>query len=102
MVTVYNMNYTSLQTFLRIMDIAINKYIKLDLRLSLWNEYCCLVSGFLHRVQGEFTDDISETAVGPIFTGHELQPVKIGPTVVSETSTVNSRRYNHKTKKQNT
>ena len=29
--------------------------------------------GFLHCVQGEFTDDISETAVGPIFTGHELE-----------------------------
>ena len=29
--------------------------------------------GFLHGVRGEFTDDVSETAVGPIFTGHELE-----------------------------
>jgi hypothetical protein len=32
-----------------------------------------LVLGSLHGVQGEFTDDVSETAVGPIFTGHELE-----------------------------
>ena len=25
----------------------------------------------LHGVRCEFTDDVSETAVGPIFTGHE-------------------------------
>jgi hypothetical protein len=29
-----------------------------------------LVLGFLHSVQGEFTDNVLETAVGPIFTGH--------------------------------
>jgi hypothetical protein len=30
-----------------------------------------LVLGFLHGVRSEFTDDVSETAVGPIFTGHD-------------------------------
>jgi hypothetical protein len=30
-----------------------------------------LVLGFLHGVRGEFTDDIPEIAVSPIFTGHE-------------------------------
>ena len=29
-----------------------------------------LALGFLQGVRSEFTDDISETAVGPIFTGH--------------------------------
>jgi hypothetical protein len=37
-----------------------------DLGLSLWNEYWFLVLGFLHGVQSEFTDDVSEIAVGPI------------------------------------
>ena len=32
-----------------------------------------LVLGFLHVVRGEFTDDVSETAVGPIFNGHTMQ-----------------------------
>jgi hypothetical protein len=27
--------------------------------------------GFLHSVQGEFTDGVSETYVGRIFTGNE-------------------------------
>jgi hypothetical protein len=27
----------------------------------------------LHGVRGEFTDNVSEIAVGPIFTGHELE-----------------------------
>jgi hypothetical protein len=35
--------------------------------------YCFLPLGFLHSVRGEFTDDVSETAVGPILTGHEQQ-----------------------------
>jgi hypothetical protein len=39
------------------------------------SSYCklffCLTLGFLHGVQGEFTEDVSETAVTPIFTGHE-------------------------------
>jgi hypothetical protein len=29
-----------------------------------------LVLGFLHSMRGEFTD-VSETTVGPIFTGHK-------------------------------
>ena len=29
-----------------------------------------LVLEFLHGVRDEFIDDVSETAVGPIFTGH--------------------------------
>jgi hypothetical protein len=33
--------------------------------------FCFLVLGFLHSVRGEFIDDVLETAVGPIFTGHE-------------------------------
>jgi hypothetical protein len=32
-----------------------------------------LILGFLQGVRGEFTDDVSETVVGPIFTGHELE-----------------------------
>ena len=31
---------------------------------------CFLVSGFLHDVRNEFTDDVSKLTVGPIFTGH--------------------------------
>jgi hypothetical protein len=27
--------------------------------------------GFLHGVRSEFADDVSETAVGPVFTGHK-------------------------------
>ena len=59
-------------------------------------------SGALDRVRGEFTNDVSETAVSPIFTGHDSRPVKMGPTAVSETSSVNSPRTpcrNPKTKK---
>jgi hypothetical protein len=29
-----------------------------------------LVWGFLYDVRSEFTDDVSEIAVGPVFTGH--------------------------------
>jgi hypothetical protein len=29
--------------------------------------------GVFHGVRGEFTDDVSETAVGPIFTDNELE-----------------------------
>jgi hypothetical protein len=32
---------------------------------------CFLDLGFLRGVRGGFTDDVSETAVVPIFTGHE-------------------------------
>ena len=28
---------------------------------------------FMHGVQSKFTDDVSETAVGTILTGHELE-----------------------------
>jgi hypothetical protein len=45
----------------------------LDFRLSPWNEYCFLVLGFLHGVQPEFIDNVLETAVDPVFTGHELE-----------------------------
>jgi hypothetical protein len=34
-------------------------------------QYCFLALGFVHGVRGEFTDDVSEIAVGPVFTGHE-------------------------------
>jgi hypothetical protein len=37
------------------------------------NIYIFLIWGFLHGVRSEFTDNVSETAVGPIFTGHELE-----------------------------
>ena len=42
-----------------------------------------LVLGFLQGVRGEFTDDVSETAVGPIFTGQELGAAlyRMGPGV---------------------
>jgi hypothetical protein len=37
-------------------------------------EDCCfLVLGFLRGVRGKFTDKVSETAVGPFFTGHEKE-----------------------------
>jgi hypothetical protein len=36
---------------------------------------CFSVSGFLHGVRREFTDDFSKTAVGFIFTGHELERI---------------------------
>jgi hypothetical protein len=58
--------------------------------------------GFLHGVRGDFTDDVSGTAVSPIFIGHDSWLVKMGPTAVSETSSVNSPRTpckNPKTKK---
>jgi hypothetical protein len=29
-----------------------------------------LVFGLFHNVRSEFTDDVSETTVGPVFTGH--------------------------------
>jgi hypothetical protein len=32
--------------------------------------YCFLVSGFIHDVRSEFTDDVLELPVGPIFTVH--------------------------------
>ena len=35
------------------------------------NKNWSLVLGFLYGVRGEFSDDVSETAVDPIFTGHE-------------------------------
>jgi hypothetical protein len=37
----------------------------LDFKLSPWNKYCFLVSGFLHDVRSEFTDDVSKLTVGP-------------------------------------
>jgi hypothetical protein len=33
--------------------------------------------GVLHGVQGEFTDNVLETAVGPIFTGHDYTMQKL-------------------------
>jgi hypothetical protein len=72
--------------------------INLEFRLSPWNQYCFLVFRLLYGVWGEFTD-VLETAVGPIFTGHELEhiwaphslfPLKMGRTVVSKTLSVNS------------
>jgi hypothetical protein len=30
-----------------------------------------LVLGFVHGVRGKLTDDVLETAVDPIFTGHQ-------------------------------
>jgi hypothetical protein len=33
---------------------------------------------FLHGVRNEFSDDVSKTAVGPIFTGYELKCKYIG------------------------
>ena len=38
---------------------------------SVNKQSCFLVFRFLHGVRDEFTDDISETAVSPIFIGHE-------------------------------
>ena len=32
-----------------------------------------MVLGLLQGVRGEFTDDVSDTALGPIFTGQELE-----------------------------
>jgi hypothetical protein len=39
---------------------------------------CFLVLGLLHGVQGEFTDGVLETAVDPIFTGHDLEGKGVG------------------------
>jgi hypothetical protein len=36
---------------------------------TLQNKFCFLVFGFLHYVQSEFTDEVSELPVGTIFTG---------------------------------
>jgi hypothetical protein len=46
--------------------------------------------GIFHGVQVKVVD-VSETTVGPIFTGQRVDswPVKMGPTVVSETSSTN-------------
>jgi hypothetical protein len=53
-----------------------------------------LVLGFLHGVRDKFSEDVSETVVGPIFTGQESEPrpLKMGPTAVSETSSGNLPR----------
>jgi hypothetical protein len=45
-------------------------YVGFQVRFILVGFYF-LVLGFLHGVRGEFTDDVSETAVGLIYTGHE-------------------------------
>ena len=64
---------------------------------------------FLHDVRDEFTDDVSEAALGPIFTGQELErkwATEWGAAswpAVSETSSINSPSTpckNPKTKKQ--
>jgi hypothetical protein len=36
-----------------------------------------LVLGILHCVRGEFPNEVSGTAVGPIFTGHESEGKKM-------------------------
>jgi hypothetical protein len=36
-------------------------------------DFFLLVLGILHGVRGEFPDDVSGAAVGPIFTGHESE-----------------------------
>jgi hypothetical protein len=60
--------------------------------------------GILHGVRGEFTDDVSETAVGPTDDVSETAVgPKMRPTAVSETSSSNLPRTpckNPKSKKQ--
>lgn len=70
-----------------------------------------LIFGFLHGVLSEFTDYVSETAVGSVFTGREVErtskraashsfshlpskswPVKMEPTAFSEILSVYSVR----------
>lgn len=48
----------------------------------------CLVLGFLHEVQSQFTDNLLETTVSLVWVPLSLAvwPVKVGPTVVFETS----------------
>jgi hypothetical protein len=36
-------------------------------------QFCFLVLGFSHGMLREFTDNSSETTVGPIFIGHEIK-----------------------------
>lgn len=50
----------------------------------------CLVLGFLHDVQSQFTDNISETTVSLVWVPLSLAiwPVKVGPTVVFEASSM--------------
>jgi hypothetical protein len=51
--------------------LTINK-IYLEFKLLSWNKYWFFL-GFMHGMRGEFSDDVSGAAVGPIFTGHESQ-----------------------------
>ena len=52
---------------------SVSLLVCLEFKLLPWNEYWFLVLGFLHGVRGEFSDDVSGAAVGPIFTGHESE-----------------------------
>ena len=56
---------------LNVLSVKCNVIFQLDFTLSPWNACYFLVLGLLHGVRGEFADDVSKTAVGPIFTGHE-------------------------------
>jgi hypothetical protein len=51
--------------------VGVRMLVNLDFRLSQWNKYIYIFfgGGGVHDVRGEFTD-VSETAVGPVFTGH--------------------------------
>ena len=62
---------------------------------------CSLVLGFLHHVRSEFTDDVSELTVGPIFTDHDWSYMtgEDGTHSDSETSLVNQPRTSCKTPK---
>jgi hypothetical protein len=53
------------------LDLYLIRIICLDFILSPGVQYCFLALGFLNVVRGEFTDDVSETAVGPIIIDHE-------------------------------
>jgi hypothetical protein len=51
--------------------IKLNQHLN-NLNILKKENLAFLVLGFLHSVRGEFTN-VSETVVGPIFTGHESE-----------------------------
>lgn len=77
-------------------------------------ECMVLLQEFLHNVRSEFTDDVSELTVGPVFTGHMNKNKRIGCFLIfvpltsedgthirSETSSVNALRISCKKPKTN-
>ena len=75
----------------------LSNFINLGFRLSPWNKYCLLVLRFLHGVRRELMTTFQKPLLVPSSLGmsqlpSNSRPVKMGPTAVSETSSVNSLR----------